>query len=129
MAEESRTILKTYFETGDIPTEAQFINFLDSYFHKDDIIPAENVEDLAPIEEVISGSGNYQIAAGKLLIGIVLVPSISGSYTIGTTGGGDEIDSGSLTAGTNETINYQEFFGTATSIYFTGTFTAKIYLR
>jgi len=30
MSEESRTQLKTYFETGDKPTEAQFINLIDS---------------------------------------------------------------------------------------------------
>ena len=30
---ETRLQLKTYFETGDIPTEEQFINFLDSYWH------------------------------------------------------------------------------------------------
>ena len=33
---ESRIQLKTYFETGDIPTEDQFINVLDSYFHLED---------------------------------------------------------------------------------------------
>jgi len=30
MAQENRTTLKTYFETGDTPTQAQFINLLDS---------------------------------------------------------------------------------------------------
>ena len=30
MSQETRTQLKTYFETGDIPTEAQFINLIDS---------------------------------------------------------------------------------------------------
>jgi hypothetical protein len=34
MAEESRSILKTYFETGDIPTEEQFGNLIDSYIHR-----------------------------------------------------------------------------------------------
>lgn len=30
MSEQTRTVLKTYFETGDIPTEAQFIDLIDS---------------------------------------------------------------------------------------------------
>lgn len=34
MAIESRTQVKTYFETGDIPTEAQFINLIDSLLHQ-----------------------------------------------------------------------------------------------
>ena len=28
---ETRDILKTYFETGDYPTEAQFAELIDSY--------------------------------------------------------------------------------------------------
>ena len=34
MSIESRTQIKTYFETGDIPTEAQFINLIDSLLHQ-----------------------------------------------------------------------------------------------
>lgn len=34
MAIETRTQIKTYFETGDIPTEAQFINLIDSLLHQ-----------------------------------------------------------------------------------------------
>lgn len=34
MAIESRTQIKTYFQTGDIPTEAQFINLIDSLIHQ-----------------------------------------------------------------------------------------------
>jgi len=33
-AEESRAILKSYFETGDIPTEEQFSNLIDSFIHR-----------------------------------------------------------------------------------------------
>ncbi len=33
---ESRDILKTYFETGDVPTADQFSTFIDSYIHKTD---------------------------------------------------------------------------------------------
>lgn len=30
MAQENRTTLKTYFETGDLPTQSEFVNLLDS---------------------------------------------------------------------------------------------------
>jgi hypothetical protein len=33
---ESREILKTFFETGDVPTQDQFSNFIDSYIHQTD---------------------------------------------------------------------------------------------
>jgi hypothetical protein len=31
---ESRSILKTYFETGDVPTQDQFSNLIDSFIHQ-----------------------------------------------------------------------------------------------
>jgi hypothetical protein len=34
MAIVSRALLKTYFETGDKPTQAQFASLIDSLFHK-----------------------------------------------------------------------------------------------
>jgi hypothetical protein len=36
MAQEGRTALKAYFETGDVPTEAQFINLIDSLHNTTD---------------------------------------------------------------------------------------------
>jgi hypothetical protein len=33
---ESRNILKTFFETGDVPTQDQFSNLIDSYVHQTD---------------------------------------------------------------------------------------------
>lgn len=36
MPKESIITLKTYFETGDKPTQAQFVNLIDSLEHKDD---------------------------------------------------------------------------------------------
>ena len=36
MAKVTRTVLKTYFETGDKPTEAQFASLIDSNLNLDD---------------------------------------------------------------------------------------------
>lgn len=42
----TKEILKFYFETGKKPTEAQFSEFLDSYWHKKESIPKEKIEGL-----------------------------------------------------------------------------------
>ena len=31
MTTQSKTVIKSYFETGDVPTEAEFIDLVDSY--------------------------------------------------------------------------------------------------
>ena len=33
---ETRDVLKTYFETGDVPTQSQFANLIDSFIHQTD---------------------------------------------------------------------------------------------
>ncbi|MDX1701313.1 MAG: hypothetical protein R3250_11890 [Melioribacteraceae bacterium] len=40
MAEEGRSTLKSYFETGDVPTQGQYANLIDSSVNKADDIPA-----------------------------------------------------------------------------------------
>ncbi|MBE6331694.1 MAG: hypothetical protein E7070_05260 [Bacteroidales bacterium] len=48
MSIQTKEVLKTYFETGDYPTEAQFAALIDSLFHKtDDTLPLARVEGLA----------------------------------------------------------------------------------
>ena len=47
MSQKSREILKSYFETGDYPTEAQFAALIDSLVHKDDFIAQGKVTGLA----------------------------------------------------------------------------------
>jgi hypothetical protein len=38
---KTKTELKTYFETGDKPTQAQFYEWMDSYWHKEEKITIE----------------------------------------------------------------------------------------
>ena len=38
---KTKTELKTYFETGDKPTQEQFYEWMDSYWHKDEKIPLD----------------------------------------------------------------------------------------
>jgi hypothetical protein len=39
----SKTILKTYFETNDTPRQQDFYEWMDSYWHMEDKIPAESL--------------------------------------------------------------------------------------
>jgi hypothetical protein len=44
MAQQNRTVLKSYFETGDTPTEAQFIDLIDSLFNiTEDSISSQSI--------------------------------------------------------------------------------------
>ena len=43
MAEETRIRLKSYFQSGDKPTQAEFINLIDSFIHNDDGVAISNL--------------------------------------------------------------------------------------
>jgi hypothetical protein len=126
----SRTYLESKFENGDVPNEDDFTDIFDSFFHKDeDTIPQTKVENLPPLEETISGSGSIVVPAGLLVISIVLLPTSGGSFTIGSTAPGSEYDGGTLSGTTPYRHTSQYYFLTATTIYFTGNFDVKIFLR
>jgi len=38
---KTKTELKTYFETGDKPTQDQFYEWMDSYWHKEESLPLD----------------------------------------------------------------------------------------
>jgi hypothetical protein len=40
------SIIKSWFESGDKPTQEQFSDTWDSFWHKSEIIPTSNIEDL-----------------------------------------------------------------------------------
>lgn len=130
MAQVSDTEIKSYLNTGDTPTEAQCVNWVDSKYNLGDTLPQANVANLAPLTASVSGSGNIVVPIDTLMQFIVLIPSAGGAYTIGTTPGGSEYESGTLTGTTPYTyVVSGEYMSAATTIYFTGTFDAKIYVR
>lgn len=128
MAVETRTQIKTYFETGDIPTEAQFINAWDSCrFQEDGIdVSAEfsgdgttaspltlakaTVQASLSVDDLIALSG---VADGATNLGTFTGTTIADSQTIkqalqaletaveaagGTSAAGDNLTSGTVTA-------------------------------
>jgi len=117
MAITARSILKTWFETGDTPLQSQFWNWLDSYWHKDDdsipvsAINASELEALIqdeianadidpaePISVAITGSGTATLPAGQLLDKIVAIGTAGVEVKVGTTASGDEIALGEISS-------------------------------
>jgi hypothetical protein len=72
MAIRSRATLKTFFETGDFPTQEQFADLIDSLRHVGDAVPMEEVTGLLTVLNQLNAS----IAA------LTTVPPITGSADV-----------------------------------------------
>lgn len=80
MAVETRTQLKTYFETGDVPTQGQFELLIDSLQHVNDEIRLV----------AIAADGTLTIPVGKTCNWIGILCNGAGTIKVGTTGAGSE---------------------------------------
>lgn len=105
MAVQTRPTLKSWFESLDKPTQQQFWDWLDSYWHKSDSIPVESITGLPEIpsqaeidaiaalvldvEIEITGSGTYVLPMKRLLTAITFFGT--GSFKVGTSAGGEQI--------------------------------------
>ena len=47
MAQTAINTIKQWFKTGSKPTQEQFWSWMDSYLHKDELIPQENIQGLS----------------------------------------------------------------------------------
>lgn len=146
MPKVSLATLKNWFKTGLKPTQTQFWDTWDSFWHKDDLIPQASVDGLAdaltglPTEEQlaqlddlvtavsVSGSGSLSIAAGKLLWKVVLIPTADGRAKAGLTAGGSDFFDRVVTDGVPRIFNPDHYFSSAGTLHFTGNFQAKVYL-
>jgi hypothetical protein len=54
MAKVSLNNLKNWFKTGLIPTQQQFWDMFDSFFHKDDVIPINKIAGIQNIYDTIN---------------------------------------------------------------------------
>jgi len=65
MSKRTRTILKSWFETGDIPTQEQFADWIDSYWHLDDGSVITGFEDLGngDVRITLSDGQSFTIVA------------------------------------------------------------------
>lgn len=77
----------------------------------------------------VSGSASFVVSAGKVLEYIVCESGSSGAAKVGTTSGGSEIAEGNISAGVPLQFNVFQYYAQDQTIYFTGTFGAKVYIR
>lgn len=100
MPKVSKTQLRQWFVTAAKPLQGQYWDWQDSYWHKDELIPIDRIEELQEILNTIgalppltgtinAGGGTIALAGGRLYRDIFL--SGIGKVSIGITEGGTEI--------------------------------------
>ena len=62
MAKTAINTIKNWFKTGLKPTQDQFWNWMDSYWHKDELIPQDKIQDLST---TLSGKADADQLANK----------------------------------------------------------------
>ena len=79
----TRAQLKKWFKNGCKPTENHFAAAFDSFLHKDDAIPAANVQNLAQLLQNISGLTPEQ-AQAMIDLSIAAHDADPSAHNIGT---------------------------------------------
>jgi len=144
----SLNTIKNWFRTGLKPTQSQFWDTWDSFFHKDDAIPTASITGLdialaniptseqlaalaavSPVVITVAGAATYSITAGKFLEVVVADAAASGSVKVGTSLAGTQIIDDAVAAGVPTAFRVDYYSKNAGTIHLTGTFTAKLYLR
>ena len=80
----------------------------------------------SPDQVAVSGSATFTISAGKMLEHVVCIGA-DGAVKVGTTLGGSEVLDGNISGGSGSFSVFQYFENSAV-LYFTGTYTAKLYI-
>jgi hypothetical protein len=135
MAIKSVNDLKSFFETGDKPTQQQFWDWLESFFHKQEGIAISDVTNLqntlnskaegsainalTPIL-LDEGQSSIEIPAGKYINDIVVIAPTAIYITVGTTNSGTELSEVVSCNNDGTLLGIRKFFKQATTIYFGG---------
>lgn len=82
---ETRTQLKTYYETGDVPTEPQYASLIDSLLHPDDLSRASAFDELAYINLPASTDTKLTISSTNYTNGIT-VSTVNNRLTVSNAG-------------------------------------------
>ncbi len=106
MAKQSINQLRQWFETGDYPTQNQFWDWLDSFFHKDDAVTIDNIGGLTEILQgkaeqsslqalapvlLQTGTTEWVAAAGTIIEAIVFLTVGTKNIKAGTSVDGEEV--------------------------------------
>ena len=85
MAVETKVQLKTYFESGDQPTQGQFENLIDSLRHEDE--PINGFTNLVGTNtHIFPAGGTFILAQGELIIHMVVVADALGTVKVEIVG-------------------------------------------
>lgn len=111
MAIESDDQIKTYFNTGDVPTEEHYHNFIDSKYSK--------FHGLGSSEITVQDDYQIQIPAKQMLVRIVVWATSAATINLGDTVGGKEyLDEEPLLANQPRIFDIDPVFSlTASSVY------------
>lgn len=139
MAVRALTILKSWFETGDKPTQSQFWDWLDSFYHKDEQIDQAAVSGLTnslndkadlsvvnglfPVVLTGSSSSVSHAAEGGKILHKVRVKSDAdmASFKIGTVVNGAQImGAEAIEAGLSSIFTLDADLENPTTLYFSG---------
>ncbi len=142
MAIKSVAELKSFFETGDKPTQQQFYDWLESFIHQTEGIAIANVAGLVaalvekadqvalqllidlvkPIRLILEADGSYEIPAGKLMERLIITPIAETTLKVGITPAGNEVlEEEILDADSDKIVDYVIVARAAGNlIYFTG---------
>ena len=107
MSVVTKDILKTYFETGDYPTQAQFANLIDSLRSEEDPIALTDLS-----EEVITaindagGSGNPPIVTAPGANSVIIPNGVLIDLIVVFYGDGINFSAGWTTGGIDVVDNY-----------------------
>lgn len=84
---------------------------------------------ITPVELEVVAAGTYTIAAGRILELIVAESTATGTIEVGLVAAGSDIIADTLIANVPGVFRLDLYFPTTTTIHFTGTFTARLYIR
>jgi hypothetical protein len=125
MPQQNRTILKSYFQTGDVPTEAQFIDLIDSSHNPSEDGQAATLTGTQTLTNKTMGATVYagaQDFAGNQVENFVskVMPAISGTLAAATHSGNVLITSGNVTIPATPGFNCVLIAGGAHTVTFNG---------
>ena len=128
--------LKSWFETGDYPTQQQFWDLIDSFIHKDQGITVADVDGLTELlqakadanqmqslQTVVllpAGATTYTAPAGTLVEAFVLLPGTAIDFAVGSSIGGVDIVETINTGGDAAIFRVDRFCNANTTFYFSG---------
>lgn len=144
MALVSRSTLYNWFKRRLKPLEEQFHSWIDSFWHKNDLIPTSAIDGLdaqlanIPTQEQIDailalqpslitvvGSSTFQMAAKSTIEYMVFELTAAGTVQIGSSAGANDIFEETYEAGHYMEVVFLSFQA-AQTIHFTGNFEVTI---